>query len=494
MAPVPEMGGRAGVPGWPMAAAVALASAPALLVGSPPMVDYPLHIARVQILAHGANRFYAPDWIPIPNLGMDLLMASLLRVLPLDVGSRLFLAFVTVLLVTGTLALSKKWHGGWVPSVALAGLVVFDQWYLMGFVNFLFGIGLGLWVLALASPPEKGAFRPPWLWLLPVGALLAVVHLMAFLVTTALGVSMLAGRRWGHARVAKTILAAGIPLGALALGALALMGREPLSWPTRLWTWAQLWAPAAGGALVIGWILAIALAVFVFRGQVRLAPIAQCPAAVALVLTLVGPGFFAGTAYTSERVSLALVAVLAAGLTWESRAGQVSRAVVTAVAIRFALVAGLHWFPAAKAVDDFRALQRSAGREAMVVTARFYEPVPSSSDIYRHAADWGTIDSAQFVPQLFLKERQQPLKFLPGYDRLKPVQGNDPLIFISTAGLDSVLTKFFEPRLGFSEAYLLLVHTGQKRPEIEPGGFRVEPLSSTPTGDVTLYRVTPDSP
>src|SRR5438552_16257676 len=78
-----------------LALAVALAI-PFFLVDVPPVLDYPNHLARYFVLAHPddpvLSRMYEIRWAILPNLGMDVAGAVLLRMTDLHVGGRILLA------------------------------------------------------------------------------------------------------------------------------------------------------------------------------------------------------------------------------------------------------------------------------------------------------------------------------------------------------------------------------------------------------------------
>src|SRR5438445_1280805 len=76
---------------------VGLALSPVLWAAVPPLVDYPNHLARMWILAQNgtvpelANN-YTVAWRLLPNLGMDLVVPALARIMPLETAGRLFIA------------------------------------------------------------------------------------------------------------------------------------------------------------------------------------------------------------------------------------------------------------------------------------------------------------------------------------------------------------------------------------------------------------------
>jgi hypothetical protein len=167
------------------AACFVIAALPVLIVATPPLLDYPNHLARMHIeAAYGRSpilqQFYALDWRPIPNLAMDLVVPPLARIMPLAWASKAFLLAIFLLMAGGTAALNRVLFGRWSAWSLLAFLLLYNRILLWGFVNFLFGIGL-----LMVATASWIALRERAIWLrLPIAMLLTVAlylaHLFAF--------------------------------------------------------------------------------------------------------------------------------------------------------------------------------------------------------------------------------------------------------------------------------------------------------------------------
>lgn len=76
----------------------AMVVTPIWTVAFPPLLDYPNHLARAFVLAHlndpafTFSRFYRADWGAYPYLGMDALLAVLVRLFPIETAGRVFLS------------------------------------------------------------------------------------------------------------------------------------------------------------------------------------------------------------------------------------------------------------------------------------------------------------------------------------------------------------------------------------------------------------------
>ena len=167
------------------AACFLIAALPVLIVATPPLLDYPNHLARMHIEADYQRspilqQFYALDWRPIPNLAVDLVVPPLARIMPLAWAGKAFLLMIFLLMTGGAAALHRVLFGRWSAWSLLAFLVLYNRILLWGFVNFLFGIGL-----LMVATASWIALRERTSWLrLSIGALFALAlylaHLFAF--------------------------------------------------------------------------------------------------------------------------------------------------------------------------------------------------------------------------------------------------------------------------------------------------------------------------
>jgi hypothetical protein len=122
---------------------------PLFVVEIPPILDYPNHLGRIWLLSlHGRDptlsRMYAPDWHLIPNLAIDVVVPPLLRVFPLYAAGRVALAMTLLLPVTGTIVLHRAIHRRWSVWPLASCLIAYNVVFLLGFMNFLLGVGVAL--------------------------------------------------------------------------------------------------------------------------------------------------------------------------------------------------------------------------------------------------------------------------------------------------------------------------------------------------------------
>jgi hypothetical protein len=161
------------------------ALAPLALVTYLPLDDYLIHLARMHVLtAIGASdtlgEFYTVHWAVLPNLAIDGLVPALATRLPLETAMGLVAALALVLIASGALALSAVLTGRLTFWPLLIFLFLYSRVLLMGFFNYLVGLGLGMWLVAgWILLRERGrALRITLFTVLTL--LLFFVHLYAF--------------------------------------------------------------------------------------------------------------------------------------------------------------------------------------------------------------------------------------------------------------------------------------------------------------------------
>jgi len=119
----------------------------------PPLSDYVNHLARMHVIATLSKnpqlaRFYEIDWQVIPNLTMDLIVPLLARVMKIYLAGQVFVVAMFALIVSGTLALNRALVGRWSAMPLLAIPLLYNYVFLVGLMNYIFGIGVALWALA----------------------------------------------------------------------------------------------------------------------------------------------------------------------------------------------------------------------------------------------------------------------------------------------------------------------------------------------------------
>jgi hypothetical protein len=119
----------------------------------PPLSDYVNHLARMQVIATVSHnpllaKFYQIDWQVIPNLTMDLIVPLLARVMKIYLAGQVFMVAMFALIVSGTLVLNRALIGRWTALPLFSIPLLYNFVFLVGLMNYIFGIGVALWALA----------------------------------------------------------------------------------------------------------------------------------------------------------------------------------------------------------------------------------------------------------------------------------------------------------------------------------------------------------
>jgi hypothetical protein len=130
-----------------------IASIPILVYPWPPLGDYINHLSRMHVIATidrdpDLAQFYQVEWQVIPNLMMDLIVPTRQRVMNVYLAGQTYTIMSFVLILSGTLALNRRLYGRWSVLPLIAFPLLYNSVFLVGTMNYLFGIGLALWALA----------------------------------------------------------------------------------------------------------------------------------------------------------------------------------------------------------------------------------------------------------------------------------------------------------------------------------------------------------
>jgi hypothetical protein len=141
---------------WCVAALALLAALPLLWPDIPPLVDLPGHMGRYRVELEIANsptlqQWYSFDWALIGNLGIDLLIIPIGKLLGVELGTKLIIIAIPVLTVAGFLWVAREVHGRVPPTAIFAIPFAYGHPFIFGFVNsslsmaFAF-LAFGLWL------------------------------------------------------------------------------------------------------------------------------------------------------------------------------------------------------------------------------------------------------------------------------------------------------------------------------------------------------------
>ena len=435
---------------------------PVALTHLPPLLDYPNHLARMWLLAGGAdhaplNTIYGVDWSSAStNIGIDLLAVTVGKLIGGWALAPLLLGAAVLLPPLGAVMLNRTVFGGWHWWQAGFAALAWNSTLLAGFLNFQIGLGLALLAAAM-DPAVVRRFGPigavPLRMLL--GAALVVFHPFAAGLYGVLLAGLEFGARGGGAglprRAWRAAAAAGLgigpPVACFLLLAPTLPGGHAPSGIYDLWTGFTLGNKA--------WTLMSAIATYDLRvdlpavvllwAAARLAAsgaLLRCHAGLLLgtlglvVLAVLVPPTLGGTAFVDWRFSIMAVLTGVAAIQPCLRSRRAAQPM--AVALMLLALARTGWIAGiwqerqadVAAVEDVLALvpagaavlpvehlgiegAKSPRGRMLAVGLPSYWHLPSLAVPLRHA----------FVPTLFTAPGKQPLRVLPPWNEISVLEG-----------------------------------------------------------------------
>ncbi len=525
-------GAEPGVAAWcaGVLATALLLLLPLAVVDLPPLLDYPNHLARMLVLARGAedpvlSRFWLPSWGILPNLATDLVLPPLARLMPIAVAGKLVLGALLLLLLAGMVAFHRAAFGvrSWWP---LAGaLVAYNALFLAGFMNFVAGLGLALLVAALwvkmreTRPALAVAGTALGMAALFFCHLLAVVF-AALLVAMQEVVALAATRRQGAPLLPAILRRAGglalvlLPPAALYLSAPISGAEGPTCWLPASHKAVALLTPVLNyhGALDVlaaGAVLGL-LALGRWRGRGRVDPASLLAILLLLALTAVAPFMAKGGSHLDSRFPVMIGLLLFAGFDprLPRRLARIAALAVAGLLVLRMGVVGQVWSGHAADLAQLRAsiaaidpgsrvLVASAEREA---TPAYWARSPRSrvitrfSTAFNHLGALVVLERRAFIPLLFAEPSQQPIRLRPPYDRLAVPVGLPPdyRLLARESWTAAELAK--APYLpgweqGFDHVLVLLADAAPGLPGFLPD--RLQPVNAT--GMAALFRVRPEA-
>jgi len=141
---------------WCLGLVVFATALPLLYPPVPPLVDLLGHMGRYRVeldLQHSAwlQRYYDYHWAAIGNLGVDLLVIPLAKLVGLEPAVKIIVLMTPPLTAAGFIWVAREVHGRVPPTVFFALPFIYGYPFLFGFVNFTLSVALaflafGLWL------------------------------------------------------------------------------------------------------------------------------------------------------------------------------------------------------------------------------------------------------------------------------------------------------------------------------------------------------------
>ncbi len=427
-----------------------LVSIPAVVTDTPPIFDYPNHMARAHVIsrldqvATFRTNFEVSSFI-IPNVLADLVVLALIPLGGLMAAGKALLIGTFALTLSGAYALSRALSGQFSVWPLFTALLLYNEMFFWGFLNY--DLGIALMLCGLAS----------WVWLedrnrrlqLAAATLFAVLTFLAHLVAFGLygiAIGLLEARRlwrhWPGAAAAGLRLAGSASQAAVVL--VLFFGFSPssnLNWDIALDF--SVWGKIMPFARILssnnpGLDLFTSVATAGFLLAAVLARYARCHPAMALagavflLLSLTMPYTALGSFFLDWRINIAAVLVLVAGL-YPSGRGACTVAAGVLLALTGIRTAGLtdDWLTQQRAYDRVIAALDLVPRGSVVVTAvgHHFElgdwvTTRRIKPSHEHTTLYATIRRDALVPNIFARHGQNPLVFVPPLEVLTRVVRN----------------------------------------------------------------------
>jgi hypothetical protein len=525
---------RAPLSWWVSFSALAiLLLAPLMLTEIPPLLDYPNHLARMYILANVARdpelaRIYGANWQIVPNVGIDLAMPALMRLLPLAAAGKVFLGLALLMPVAGVIVLHRvmfRTVSYWPLAV---GLVAYNRLFFAGFVNFLIGVGLALLGAALwqALLERRAVLRVGTASVVSIAIFFCHLIAAGFYGLLLFGFELARAWRLRRISIARLLLLA-VPFIIPAIFYLrAPIGEaDPdaghgLVDTIRHYYWALSKEPPGlklyglMGPFLSYWrlldiaaiaIVAVTLGACAIRGRLRIAPAIGGVFAMLLLAYPVIPFQLMRTAWVDQRLPILAGFLLFAGTLPALPAQRTRRLVLAAIALALAVrVVGiaLVWEGRDAVLADFRQVIAPvrAGDRVLVVQPERNDDTgamvnrPDSvramlqNDAIMHLPALLVFEQKAFWPLLFSAPGKQPVKVLPPYTDLSLPEGELPWIGGLT-GPDPATVTWAPYLSGWEKKFdwVLVMQPGQAQ-----NGYDLLPDRLEPAGAgriAALYRI-----
>jgi hypothetical protein len=441
---------------------------PLAFVTFPPLNDYPFHIARAFILgswsdAPALQEYYDIRSYILPNMGMDLSLLLLGKLIPIEIAGRIFIAITFAATLSGSFFLHLTLFQRATLWPLASSFVLFNGILLIGFTNYLLGIGLVLWAVALwIRVGTRGA---------PVriacGTLFSVTLFFAHLVSFGLFAIIIAGyelqrsietfRNNSRAAIKNLVTGAAIFAVPMMLFFQSSTSKESSS----IIRYGEPFIKTKLGHLetlfsnypIVDALQAVVLMVFFMivlcKGRLRLARQMRLPAAMLVITFLVMPGQALSAAMIDYRLPVFICFFLISVSMLEMKNEAWQRGLIVGMAgflvLRSFFVSAI-WNGDEEIIQEYRnAFSDMPSGAMMFVTngepfSRTLASLGRQTPI-EHLGSLAAIESLVFVPAIYAHPSQQPISVTSRYGAIKEFQTHAPLWIKTLEQANSVVSE-----------------------------------------------------
>jgi len=424
-----------------------LATIPVWTHSLPPLADYINHLARMHVIATrgkdaNLSAYYFVEWQIIPNLMMDIVVPALARATNVYFAGQLFTVVSFTLIMSGVLVLNRSLFGQWSAGPHIALPLLYNNVFLVGVMNYIFGIGLALWAFAA------------WVWLrerrwplrLTVSAVFSFALFFCHLFALGLyGLGLLAYETWrlqakrGYKRRRSLLdfIASGVPLVAAASLLLAS--------PTLQLASANEWEPRGKidgliyiievysdvAALTLTAIFVGAIAWAIRHRLLHVHPFAWVLLVMATAVYITMPRTLFATYMADQRLPIGVAFMLLGSLNVRLHRRDVRRGfiglVLVVLAIRIIEV-DVTWAQLSATTKEFRQSVKRIKNGGKILVA--YAERSGGDDVRDlglvHAACLAMIERSALVSTAFTVRGKQILHVRPQYEKIVDTEDGTP--------------------------------------------------------------------
>jgi len=434
-------------PNWPLFAslvACALLAAPLWRVASPPMPDYPAHLADFYLIGGGASHYYRISWAFLPNLAGEAIVPPLAKLVDLETATKIFLTITVWLWVLGPAVIQRALFGQFGLGGVLGAAFTYNATFMWGFFNFAFATGLSFLVLATWIATD-GRRQP--LYLAGFSAAFTIIyfsHLFALAVLMLLIGSYeisaeLQEQQTTAKRIAKrlaTLAILGAP-AALFYFLLRPSGGDTAVQFNLLDTLAERFEAAIQFSfdqpayIITGALLAFFLGAAMTQ-RLRIAARMGVGLAILLACTVFAPEWALGGWGVHFRLPAILGSVALASSDFRLSRRWLMGGIAAALGL-FAIQAAVlahDWRKIDARYGEFRAVENRIAPATRLLTVLDGDSLGWAADQpYWHMAEFAVIDRGAFTPLVFTTRGQHIVRVLPPLDRYAAAtaqQGSPP--------------------------------------------------------------------
>lgn len=481
-----------------------LATAPLWWVEFAPLHDLPFHAARILLLRDALSggfftQFYELNTLFLPNVGMDLVALGLFQALSLPDAVRAFLVVLVFVMISGANALHRTLFGTNGLSVPIAALLSYNAIFVLGFLNYLLGVGLLVWSVALFLRMRGRPAALRFALGLLLGLVLIFTHLVAFVLygLVVAGLELQAAARMlraaGRARAAvMRLLVSGLPL-VLILGLFValsptagasspppatgnLFGVFSFDLGRKLWILKRTLAGGQNAALDFASvaIAGVLLVLLLLLCRVRFAWEAAVPFVLLGLAYLVAPDLLMGAAYLDLRLPVGILFLAAGCVHFAPRTDRMRLGLTVLLLVVVTLRSGVltrDWLRYEVVQKEFVQAYACLPRGSVLFVAR---PRMTVNAIWqghweppiKHIASLASVTDGVFVPQTFADPTQQPIRVRPELRAIYAFQSPNPIVAESVATLEATVAEIrrlvaaARPGQDAWPTYLLLLEPG----------------------------------